>query len=177
VIFPLARLCSRPLTTPGPLLLAIADGIPISGPIIASDGSVRIDAAALSTRGTGPGSRRTTMRQTSFGTNGVARHFPPVRAGRPEEGDAPEDFMSHPDYPARLRDFVRLCRTAADHSHELEAKTSFRTIAEGLSTMADEIERSGAPKGSQDLGAAKALDPNPDCEPTESRQRIAEPRP
>ena len=51
------------------------------------------------------------------------------------------------DYPARLRDLVRLCRKAAERSYELEAKASFRTIAEGLSTMAGEIERSGTLKG------------------------------
>jgi DNA-binding XRE family transcriptional regulator len=104
----------------------------------------RIDGAALSTRGTGPGSRQTTMRQTSFGTNGVARHFPPLRAGRPEEGDAPEEFM-FADYPARLREFARHAKTAANATFELQAKASFRTIAEGLSTMAEEMERKQRP--------------------------------
>jgi hypothetical protein len=45
------------------------------------------------------------------------------------------------------REFVRHCRRAANVSLELEAKTSFRTIVEGLSVMADEIERSGTLKG------------------------------
>jgi hypothetical protein len=50
--------------------------------------------------------------------------------------------MPQPDYPARLRELVSHCRTAAKNSFELDAKASFRTIAESLSTIADEIERS-----------------------------------
>jgi hypothetical protein len=55
--------------------------------------------------------------------------------------------MSHRDHPARLRELVRQCRRAANASFELDAKASFRTIAERLSTMADEIEQSGSPRG------------------------------
>ncbi len=51
------------------------------------------------------------------------------------------------DYPTRLREFVRQCRHAANASLELEAKASFRMIAEGLSAMADEIERGGTRRG------------------------------
>jgi hypothetical protein len=58
----------------------------------------------------------------------------------------PEDFMFHPDHPARLRAFARQAKSAANDTFELQAKTSFRTIAEGLSTIADEIERSVTPK-------------------------------
>jgi hypothetical protein len=54
--------------------------------------------------------------------------------------------MSDPDYPTRLRELVRHCRRAANASFELDAKASFRTIAERLSTMADEIEQSGTLK-------------------------------
>jgi hypothetical protein len=64
-----------------------------------------------------------------------------------------EDFMSHADYPGRLRELARHCGLAAKVSLELEAKTSFRTIGERLSTMADEIEQSDALKGQQDFGA------------------------
>ena len=86
------------------------------------------------------------LRQSDLGTNRVAHHFAPI-GRRPAEGDAPKDFMSNADYTARLRELVRLCRRSAEHSYELEAKASFRTIAEGLSTMAGEIERSGTLKG------------------------------
>jgi hypothetical protein len=55
--------------------------------------------------------------------------------------------MSHRDHPARLRELVGHCRSAAHRSLELEAKTSFRTIAENLSIIADEIEQSGDPRG------------------------------
>jgi hypothetical protein len=55
------------------------------------------------------------------------------------------------DYPARLRDLVSLCRRAAERSYELDAKASLRTISEGLSTMADEIERSRRPQGGAGL--------------------------
>jgi hypothetical protein len=58
-----------------------------------------------------------------------------------------ENFMSNADYPARLRELVGHCRTAAKASFELDAKTSFRMIAERLSIMADEIEQSGNPSG------------------------------
>jgi hypothetical protein len=51
--------------------------------------------------------------------------------------------MSHPDYPARLRELVSHCRRTAKTSFELDAKASFRTIAESLSTIADDIEQSG----------------------------------
>jgi hypothetical protein len=85
------------------------------------------------------------LRQSDLGTNRVAHHFAPT-GRRPAEGDAHEDFMSNADNTARLRELVRLCRRSAEHSYELEAKASFRTIAEGLSTMADEIER-GANRG------------------------------
>jgi hypothetical protein len=54
--------------------------------------------------------------------------------------------MSQPDYPARLRELMSHCRMAAKTSFELDAKASFRTIAESLSTIADDIERSGAQK-------------------------------
>jgi hypothetical protein len=53
-----------------------------------------------------------------------------------------EDFMTDPEYPARLRELVKQCIRAANATFELEAKASFRAIAEGLSTMAEEIERS-----------------------------------
>jgi hypothetical protein len=54
--------------------------------------------------------------------------------------------VTYSDYPARLRELVGHCRRAAKASFELEAKASFRAIAEVLSTMAEEIERSGALK-------------------------------
>jgi hypothetical protein len=55
--------------------------------------------------------------------------------------------MSHRDHPNRLRELVGHCRRAAQRSLELEAKTSFRTIAESLSSIADEIEQNGDPTG------------------------------
>jgi hypothetical protein len=55
--------------------------------------------------------------------------------------------MFHPDYPTQLRELVRHCRRTAEHCYELEAKTALRTIGEHLSSMADEIEQSGNPRG------------------------------
>lgn len=67
--------------------------------------------------------------------------------------------MSYPDYPARLRELVKHCRKAAERSMELEAKGSFRTIGEDLSTMAEEIERRGNLGGAAGSGR-----PAPDCD-------------
>jgi hypothetical protein len=61
-------------------------------------------------------------------------------------------LMSNPDYPSRLREHVEHCRRAAAQSLELESKTAFRTIAEDLSAMADEIQQCG--EGGDQLFAA-----------------------
>jgi hypothetical protein len=62
--------------------------------------------------------------------------------------------MSFPDYPTCLREVVRHCRRAAESSMELESKTAFRTIAERLSTLADEIERTGKSRAAEFPGEA-----------------------
>jgi hypothetical protein len=46
------------------------------------------------------------------------------------------------DYPARLRELAERCRKAARTSFEVETKGAFRTIADDLSSIADEIEGS-----------------------------------
>jgi hypothetical protein len=55
--------------------------------------------------------------------------------------------MFHPDYPERLRELVGHGTRAAARSYELEAKATLREIGEHLSSMADEIEQSGNPRG------------------------------
>jgi hypothetical protein len=90
------------------------------------------------------------MRQTDLRNERGRPSLPLHTTGRPEEGDAPEDFM-YADHPARLhgglREFVRNARRAANATFELQAKESFGEIAEGLSAIAEEIERSGPLKG------------------------------
>jgi hypothetical protein len=46
------------------------------------------------------------------------------------------------DCSKRLRELAERCTRAARKSFEVEAKGTFRTIADDLSTIADEIERS-----------------------------------
>jgi hypothetical protein len=86
------------------------------------------------------------MRQPDYGTNGIALHFSKHEPVARKKAMPPEDFMN-PDYPARLRELVKQARSAANAALELQSKASFRTIAEGLATIADEIERSGTLKG------------------------------
>jgi hypothetical protein len=42
----------------------------------------------------------------------------------------------------RLRELAERCRRAARKSFEVEAKGTFRTVADDLSSIADELERS-----------------------------------
>jgi hypothetical protein len=87
------------------------------------------------------------QRRPIFGTNGVAFHCSKYEPVARKKAMPREDFMSHADYPAHLRELARYCRRVADASFELEAKASLRAIDERLSTMADEIERSDTLRG------------------------------
>jgi hypothetical protein len=45
------------------------------------------------------------------------------------------------DCSERLRELAERCRRAARKSFEVEAKGTFRTVADELSSIADELER------------------------------------
>jgi hypothetical protein len=49
--------------------------------------------------------------------------------------------MSVTDCSERLRELAERCRRAARKSFEVEAKGTFRTVADELSSIADELER------------------------------------
>jgi hypothetical protein len=53
------------------------------------------------------------------------------------------------DFSTRLRELAERCRKAARNSFEVEAKGTFRTVADDLSSIADELERSAGSAGSR----------------------------
>jgi hypothetical protein len=48
------------------------------------------------------------------------------------------------EYPARLRELAERCRKAARTCFEVEAKGTFRTLADDLTSIVEELERSDA---------------------------------
>jgi hypothetical protein len=65
------------------------------------------------------------------------------------------------DCSERLRELAERCRTAARKSFEVETKGTFRTVADDLSSIADELERNAPAK---EDGAGPRDDPVPEVD-------------